>query len=131
MLLQTAEALKTFRGSAHPWIQLSYGIEQYFTNNDDIHQILRTLQPLYMESAPSRRHPPLHGLGDVTVQDWSLDLLAALKRIVPSSRKEKRDVVEYFIKRFESGKGKKADGPRFGNSHDKNVVYYREYSVDV
>lgn len=52
-----------------------------------------------------------------------------MKRIVPRIGREKRNAVEYSIKRFESGKGKKADGVKFGNSHDKNVVFYEEYTV--
>lgn len=128
--LQTVKALEAFRGSSRPWIQLSYGIETYFPeDNNDIHKILRMLKPLYMERAPSRRGPPAHGLGDITVQDWSLDLLGGLKRVVPQIGKEKRNAVEYFIKRFPSGKGKKADGAKFGNSHDKHVVFYEEYPV--
>jgi hypothetical protein len=82
-----------------------------------------------MERASLRRTPPAHGLGDVTVQDWSLDLLGALKRVVPIIGRENRNAVEYLIKRFQTGKGKKADGIKFGNSHDKNVVFYKEYIV--
>lgn len=81
-----------------------------------------------MNRARFRTKPALHGHGDVTIQDWSLDLLAGLKRIVPGEN-EGRDVVECYIKRFPKGKGRKATATEFADSHDRHVVFYQEYAI--
>lgn len=97
------------------------------------------LQPHYMNHAPNRLHPPSHGFGDVVVQDISRDLLAALKRVVPGGvtcngsgrgkvKRERRNVVEYFVKRYPEGEGA-WDEETFHDSHDTRVVFYKELPV--
>lgn len=69
------------------------------------------------------------------------DLLAALKRVVPGSatgndsgrgkvKQEKRNVVEYFVKRYPEGEGWD-DELSFHDSHDSRVVFYKEFPIQA
>ncbi|KAJ9118296.1 hypothetical protein QFC22_004207 [Naganishia vaughanmartiniae] len=115
-----------------------------FHDNDfSIHKILNELHPYYMHHAPRRLLPPEHGLGDVVVQDITRDLLAALKRVVPGGivrsggrgrgtvKRDRRNVVEYFVKRYPEGEGGWEDEETFRDSHDSRVVYYKEFPVEA
>lgn len=125
--------LECLRHSHRPWFPLEFSIESVFpSTNDAIHQILETIQPLYLERAASRLFTPEINTGDVTVQDGSHDLLAALKRIVPpkeSKNTKAKNLVEYFLKRYSPGTGKKASETAFAYSHGTNRQFYEEYPV--
>ncbi|KAJ9093483.1 hypothetical protein QFC19_008342 [Naganishia cerealis] len=138
-----AEALEPFRyWPMYNWVEFQFSNHTPFPTDDAaIHRILDILEVPYLSYAPRRLAPPDHGMGDVTVQDISRDLLAGLKRVVPirakneaveakeeGGRGEDRNVVEYFIKRYPPGEGFK-DKATFHDSHDRPVVFYKEYPM--
>ncbi|KAJ9099900.1 hypothetical protein QFC21_003905 [Naganishia friedmannii] len=140
---QAAEALNPFRSSvSYNWVELLFSNHIPFSHDDTaIHKILKMLQPHYMHHAPNRLHPPSHAFGDVVVQDITRDLLAALKRVVPGGvirsgsgrgkvKRERRNVVEYFVKRYPEGEGG-WDEKTFHDSHDTRVVFYKEFPVEA
>lgn len=133
---QTAKALGTLSGSMRPWIQLSYGIHDRFDDDDDrdIRKILDTILPFYLDRAPFRFHPILHGMGDVVVQHDTEDLLGGLKRVLPdpfAERPEERDVMEYFIKRCPDGQLFREVGADLAVTHDAYLVFYEQYPVEA
>jgi hypothetical protein len=101
------------------------------SDNVAVLRILNTLKPLYMQWATGRAHIPEQGDGDVTVQDGSHDLFAALRVVPPgmSGWRTLERVAECFLKKYKSGGGKRATEWAFTSSRSTAVKLYEEYPV--